>query len=246
MIRFDFSEKLIVVTGGTRGIGRAIAEAFLAAGGRVVVTYGSNATAAETFKTADSTGRLQTVQCDVSDYAAVETFFGDLEDKGEALDILVNNAGIRRDSVLAMMSEDDWQRVLDVNLTGVYAMCKFAVQNMMRQRRGRIITVTSPQREFGFQGQANYAATKAGVVGLTRSLSKEVAKRKITVNCVSPGFVETDLIKDLPEEQLKEYKKLVPLKRFGKTSEVSPVVLFLASDEASYVTGSVWDVNGGL
>ena len=246
MIHFDFSEKLAVVTGGTRGIGRAISEAFLAAGARVIATYGFDTATAEEFTTAAGTKRLETVQCNVADYAAVEAFFTILEDRGEELHVLVNNAGIRRDQVLAMMPPDDWEQVIKVNLSGVYNMCKFAVQNMMRQRWGRIINITSPQKDYGFSGQANYAATKAGLVGLTRSLSREVAKRKITVNCVSPGFIETDLIKDLPDATKKEYKGMVPLRRFGKPEEVAPVVLFLSSDEAAYVTGTVYDVSGGL
>ncbi len=246
MIHFDFSEKLAVVTGGTRGIGRAISEAFLAAGARVIATYGFDTATAEEFTTAAGTKRLETVQCNVADYAAVEAFFTILEDRGEELHVLVNNAGIRRDQVLAMMPPDDWEQVIKVNLSGVYNMCKFAVQNMMRQRWGRIINITSPQKDYGFSGQANYAATKAGLVGLTRSLSREVAKRKITVNCVSPGFIETDLIKDLPDAMKKEYKGMVPLRRFGKPEEVAPVVLFLSSDEAAYVTGTVYDVSGGL
>lgn len=245
-MNFNFEGRTIIVTGGTKGIGKAICEAFLKAGGTVLATYGSDSASAESFKQNDTTGRLEVIKCDVSSYSDVEKFFAGIEERGLKIDVLVNNAGIRKDSVLAMMSCEDWNKVIDINLSGVFNMSKFAVMNMMKQRYGRIIQITSPGRDFGFSGQANYSASKAGIVALSKSLSKEVAKRNITVNSVSPGFIETDLIHDLPEELVKEYKSSVPMKRFGKPSEVSPVVLFLASEEASYITGSVFDVNGGL
>ncbi|MDD2714687.1 MAG: SDR family NAD(P)-dependent oxidoreductase [Candidatus Wallbacteria bacterium] len=243
---FDFSGQLVIVTGGTRGIGRAISDAFLASGARVIATYGRDGKAAGEFSKANPSGRLSTVKCDVSSYSEVEAFFRSLEEKGDSVSVLVNNAGIRRDSIVGMMKQDDWKSVVDTNLSGTFHMCKFGVLNMMRQRYGRIINLTSAGREAGFEGQANYSATKAGIVGFTKSLSKEVARRKITVNCVSPGFIETELIKDLPADQVAEYQKLIPLKRFGKAEEVAPVVLFLASKEAGYITGSIYDVNGGL
>ena len=245
-IKYDFSEKLVIITGGTKGIGKSMAEAFTSCGARVIVTYSSDDTAAQNIKESDCTGLLEVVKCDVSSYTEVNNFFNELEEKKVAVDVLINNAGVRRDSVLGMMKVDDWNRVIDINLTGTYNMCKFAVLNMMKQRFGRIINITSPGRNYGFEGQANYSASKAGIVGLSRSLSKEVAKRKITVNCVSPGFIETELINSLPDELKKEYVKMIPLRRFGTASDVSSLVLFLASDEASYITGSVFDVDGGL
>jgi len=245
-IKYDFLGKLVIVTGGTKGIGKSLAEAFTTCGARVIATYSSDEIAAQNLKNSDSTGLLDVVKCDVSSYSEVKIFFNDLEKKKFSVDVLINNAGVRRDSVLGMMKEDDWRRVIDINLTGTYNMCKFAVLNMMKQRFGRIINITSPGRNYGFEGQANYSASKAGIVGLARSLSKEVAKRKITVNCVSPGFIETELIDALPDELKKEYVKMIPLRRFGTASDVSPLVLFLASDEASYITGSVFDVDGGL
>ena len=244
----EFTGQKVVVTGATRGIGRAISLAFLQEGATVVGLYGGNAKTAEDFqKQCVAYGDLlQLYQCDVSDYQAVEQLYGRIEQKFDTIDILVNNAGIRRDSVLAMMKEDDWRRVIDVNLTGSYIMAKFAVQLMMKQKYGRIIYITSPMAHMGFAGQANYAASKAGQIGMMKSLSKETAKRKITVNCVSPGFIATELIDDLSPEQLSEYKKIVPMRRFGTPVEVADAVLFLAGAKASYINGAVLDVNGGL
>lgn len=244
---FDFSDQNVIVTGGTRGIGRAVSEAFLEAGATVVAGYRGNDAAAEAFQAETTAGeRLHLAKFDVADYEAVEQFFRDYADRHGALHVLVNNAGIRRDSVLAMMPKEDWAAVLDTNLTGTYNTCKFGVQAMMSDRYGRIVNITSPCGKFGFEGQANYAASKAGMIGMTRSLSKEVAKRKITVNCVSPGFVETELIDDLPEDLAKGYKESVPLKRFARPDEVAHAVLFLATPEAAYITGSTLEVTGGL
>jgi len=249
MLTYDFTGQTAIVTGGTRGIGKAIAEAFLAAGARVIAVYAGNEAAAAAFKNANSAHaeRLDVRKCDVSDYAQAEALYKALEPACPGgVDILVNNSGIRRDSVLAMMKLEDWRAVLDVNLTGTYTMSKFAVLTMMRKRYGRIINITSPCSHFGFEGQANYAASKAGQIGLTRSLSKEVATRGITVNCVSPGFIGTDLIKDLPEKLRQQYLAQIPLKRFGAVEEVAACVLFLASKQAAYVTGTVLEVSGGL
>lgn len=243
---YDFTDQTVIVTGGTRSIGRAVTELFLKAGAKVIATYVSNKEAAETFKAELNNGRLFIEQFDVSDYKAVEEFFSTFADKYGTLEILVNNSGIRKDSVLAMMSHEDFTRVMDINLTGVFNMCKFAVKEMMLNRYGRIINMTSPSGKFGFEGQANYSASKAGMVALSRSLSKEVAKRKITVNCVSPGFIDTDLISDLPEAMVKEYKKSIPVKRFGTPADVAHAVGFLAMKESAYITGSTVEVTGGL
>lgn len=246
---FDFSGQTAVVTGGTRGIGRAIVLAFLRAGAaKVHATYAGNEAAAAALRAeaGEHAARLELHRFDVADYAAVEAFFKALETRGETLHVLVNNAGIRRDGVVGMLAPENWRAVLDTNLGGTYAMSKFAVQLMMRSRYGRIISITSPSGKLGFEGQANYAAAKAGQVAFTRSLSKEVARRGITVNCVSPGFIETDFIADLPDEQAAEYRKLVPLKRFGKPEEVAHGVLFLAGREAGYITGATLEITGGL
>jgi 3-oxoacyl-[acyl-carrier protein] reductase len=244
----DFKGQTVIVTGGTRGIGRSIAESFLKAGARVIVTYSSNEAAAAKFKQENSqyVENIDVQKCDVAKYKEVESFFGYMDKKYEGLEVLVNNAGIRKDAVLAMMKESEWHDVLEVNLSGVFYMCKFAVMSLMRKRYGRIINITSPSGKYGFEGQANYAASKAGLIALTKSLSKEVARRGITVNCVSPGFIATELIEDLPKELRDSYIAQVPLKRFGKPEEVAACVLFLASREASYVNGATLEVTGGL
>ncbi len=244
----DFNQRRVIVTGASRGIGRAISLAFLEAGATVLGIYAANRQAAEEFRDqcGDAAARLELHRLDVSDAGQVEKFFQDVEERFDTIDVLVNNAGIRRDGVLAMLAKDDWQRVLDVNLTGCFLMAKQAVLLMMKQKYGRIINITSPMARMGFAGQSNYAASKAGQIGMTRSLARETAKRGITVNCVSPGFIDTELLAGLSPEQLKEYKKMVPARRFGKAEEVADAVLFLAGPRAAYITGSVLEITGGL
>jgi 3-oxoacyl-[acyl-carrier protein] reductase len=245
---YDFKGQTVVVTGGTRGIGKAIAESFLKAGARVIVTYTSNEAAATKFKQDNDqfAEYIDIQKLDVANYEGVEEFFEYLDTKYENFEVLVNNAGIRKDAVLAMMKESDWHDVMNVNLAGIFYMCKFAVKSLMRRRYGRIINIGSVMERYGFEGQANYAASKAGLSALTKSLSKEVATRGITVNYVSPGFIATELIEDLPAKLRESYLARIPLKRFGSTEEVAACVLFLASRQASYVTGSTLEVAGGL
>ena len=211
-----FEGQNVIVTGGTRGIGRGIAEAFLKEGAHVLATYSGNKEAAQSFvdDNKDYADNITLASFNVADYSQVENFFNN-DMPFDKVDVVVNNAGIRKDNIVGMMPAEDWQQVLDINLTGTFNMCKLAVMKMSRARYGRIVNITSPCSHFGFAGQSNYAASKAGQIGLTRSLSKEVAKRGITVNCVSPGFIATDLISDLPEELAKSYKSQVPMKRFG-------------------------------
>lgn len=246
--RGRFEDQVVLVTGGTRGIGAGIARRFLEEGARVVATYRGNHEAAAAFRDrcASLGGRLDTRACDTSDPVAVEALYGALDDAYPAIDVLVNNAGIRRDAVLGMMSEADWDAVLSTNLKGCYLMAKHAVGRMSRRRYGRIIQITSPSGHMGFPGQGNYAASKAGQVGLARSLAKELAKRNVTVNCVSPGFIATDLLSDLADETREKYRALVPMERFGTVEEVAHAVLSLACREASYITGAVLEVTGGL
>ena len=245
---YDFKGQTAIVTGGTRGIGKGIAENFLKAGARVIVTYTSNEAAAAQFKQDNNEFAENTdiQKFDVAKYEEVERFFKYIDTKYGGFEVLVNNAGIRKDSVLAMMKESDWHDVMNINLTGTFYMCKFAVMSLMRKRYGRIINISSVMERYGFEGQANYAASKAGLSALTKSLSKEVATRGITVNCVSPGFIATEFIEDLPDKLRESYLARIPLKRFGSTEEVAACVLFLASKEASYVTGSTLEVAGGL
>jgi len=245
---YDFKGQTAIVTGGTRGIGKGIAENFLKAGARVIVTYTSNEAAAAQFKQDNNEFAENTdiQKFDVAKYEEVERFFKYVDTKYGGFEVLVNNAGIRKDSVLAMMKESDWHDVMNINLTGTFYMCKFAVMSLMRKRYGRIINISSVMEKYGFEGQANYAASKAGLSALTKSLSKEIATRGITVNCVSPGFIATEFIEDLPDKLRESYLARIPLKRFGSTEEVAACVLFLASKEASYVTGSTLEVAGGL
>ncbi len=244
----EFAGQTVIVSGATRGIGRAIAEKFLKAGARVIGIYGKNPDGARSFANefARYADHLELLQCNIAKEVEVDALFAMVEEKYQSLDILVNNAGIRRDALLALMQREQWQDVIDTNLTGTYYMAKRAVLLMMQNKYGRIINITSPVARLGFAGQANYAASKAGQVALTKSLAKEVARKKITVNCVSPGFIATDFINDLGKEQLAEYKKMVPMRRFGKPEEVADAVLFLAAPRAAYITGTVLEISGGL
>lgn len=244
----QFNGQHVIVTGGTRGIGRGLTESFLKAGATVIATYSGNDEAALKFKEEFSLygEKLVLKKFNVASAAEVEAFFSDYEKEFSSLEVLVNNAGIRRDQIIASLSENDWDNVIDTNLKGTYNMTRFAVLQMMKNRYGRIVNMSSVGGKLGLPGQANYAASKAGQIALSLSVSKEVAKRNITINNVCPGFIETELLADLPEDQVKEYKSQVPMKRFGKVSEVAHAVLFFASKEASYVTGATLDVAGGL
>ncbi len=245
---YDFEGQTVIVTGGTRGIGRGIAGRFLEAGAKVIATYSTNEAAAAQFRQDNSqfADNVDIQRLDVTKYEEVDGFFKYVDTNYKSFEVLVNNAGIRKDSVLAMMKESDWHDVMNVNLAGVFFMCKFAVRVLMRRRYGRIINVSSVMERYAFEGQANYAASKAGLIALTKSLSKEGATRGIMVNCVSPGFIVTELIQDLPDKLREAYLERIPLKRFGSAEEVAACVLFLASREASYVTGSNLEVSGGL
>lgn len=243
-----FENQTAIVTGGTRGIGRGITEAFLKEGARVVATYAGNDSAAMKMKEDLSLygDKLIVKKCDVRDEEAVTNLYKYIEETFPKIEILVNNSGIRKDQVTAMMSLMEWNDVIGTNLTGTFLMSKHAVLQFMKNRYGRIVNMSSIGGSLGLPGQANYAASKAGQIAISKSLSKEVAKRGITVNNICPGFIETELLADLPEEQRKDYMKDVPMKRFGKVEEVAAAVLFLASREASYITGASLEISGGL
>lgn len=245
---FNFKDQFVIVTGGTRGIGACISRAFIEAGATVVATYSGNDEAATSFKASlnELSNKLHLKKFNVSKFDDVERFFENYEKEFGEVHVVVNNAGIRRDQIIAAMEELEWDQVIDTNLKGTFNMTHFAVKLMAKKRYGRIINMSSIGGKLGLAGQANYAASKAGQIALSLSVSKEVAKRNITINNVCPGFIETDLIGDLPEEQLKEYKAQVPMKRFGKPEEVAHAVMFFASPEAGYITGAALDIAGGL
>ncbi len=226
----------VLVTGGNRGIGRAIAEAFLALGDKVAVTT-RNGGAPD--------GALD-LRCDVTDADAVEAAFKDAEEAHGPVEVLVANAGITHDTLLLRMSEDDWSSVIDTNLTGSFRLAKRAAKGMLRMRRGRIILISSVVGLLGSPGQATYAASKAGLVGMARSLARELGSRSITTNVVAPGYVETDMTAVLTDEQREGVKAQVPLGRYAAPAEVAAAVTWLASDGAAYVTGAVIPVDGGL
>ena len=242
---WDFRDQIAVVTGGTRGIGAAISMSLLRAGAEVIALYRDNTEAADEMReqAGAAAKQLTTVQLDVSDYREVDAFYQRLEGP---LHILVNNAAIRRDGLLGMMAVEDWTEVIEVNLNGVFNMCKFAVRRMMSSRDGRIINISSPSGAFGIPGQSNYSATKAGVTGLTRALAREIAGTGITVNSVQPGLIDTDLISDLSAMVIEQMKRDVPMKRLGTAEEVADAVMFLASDQARYITGATLNVAGGI
>lgn len=226
----------MLVTGGNRGIGRAIAEAFLAQGDKVAVTTRSGGA---------PEGALD-VRCDVTDAAAVEAAFLEVEAAHGPVEVLVANAGITADTLVLRMSEEQWSSVIDTNLTGSFRLAKRASKGMLRQRKGRIIFISSVVGLLGSAGQVNYAASKAGLVGMARSLARELGSRSITANVVSPGFVETDMTDVLTDEQRAAIKTQVPLGRYAAPAEVAAAVTWLAGDGGAYVTGAVIPVDGGL
>jgi 3-oxoacyl-[acyl-carrier protein] reductase len=226
----------VLVTGGNRGIGRAIADAFLAQGDHVAVTTRSGGA---------PDGTLD-VRCDVTDPDQVEAAFAQVEEAHGPVEVLVANAGITKDTLLLRMSEEDWSSVIETNLTGSYRLAKRAAKGMLRLRRGRIVFISSVVGLLGSPGQVNYSASKAGLVGMARSLSRELGSRSITANVVAPGFIETDMTGVLPEDQQAEYRARIPLGRLGGVDDVAAAVTWLAGPGAAYVTGAVIPVDGGL
>jgi 3-oxoacyl-[acyl-carrier protein] reductase len=232
----EHEPRSVLVTGGNRGIGRAIAETFLAAGDRVAVTTRSGGA---------PDGALD-VRCDITDADAVEAAFKEIEEAHGPVEVLVANAGITADTLLLRMSDDDWSSVIDTNLTGSFRLAKRAAKGMLRLRRGRIVFISSVVGLLGSAGQVNYAASKAGLVGMARSLARELGSRSITANVVAPGFIETDMTAVLTDDQKNTIKTQVPLGRYGAVDEVADAVLWLTGQGAGYVTGAVIPVDGGL
>ena len=237
-------DKVAVVTGAARGIGRSIAERFLQEGAAVVIADVA-AEAAE--RTAGELGeRAVGVGADVTDAEQVAALVAKTTERFGRIDILVNNAGITRDTLLMRMDDRDWQQVLDINLRGAFLVTKAVARGMMKQRYGRIVNISSVVGLMGNAGQANYAASKAGLIGLTKSVARELAPRNITVNAVAPGFIETEMTAALPPEAREAFLQQVAIKRPGTPDDVAAAVLFLASDEAAYITGQVLVVDGGM
>lgn len=240
--------KIAVVTGASRGIGKAIAVKLASLGAMVVINYNGSEVKAEEVKAEieGNGGKAAVVQCNVSDYAACEAFIGEVIKTYGRIDILVNNAGITKDGLLMKMSEEDFDRVINVNLKGTFNCVRHATRQMLKQRAGRIINLSSVVGVTGNAGQVNYAASKAGVIGLTKSTAREVASRGITVNAVAPGFIETDMTDVLSDKVKEASVAQIPLGHFGKTEDVANTVAFLASDDAGYITGQVIHVDGGM
>jgi 3-oxoacyl-[acyl-carrier protein] reductase len=241
--------QVAIVTGASRGIGRAVAIALASEGAKVVVNYASSSQAADAV-VAEIEGmgsEAIAVQADVGQTDQVDGLFNAVMERWGRIDVLVNNAGIARDTLLIRMKLEDWQAVVDLNLTGVFLCTKAASKVMLKQRSGRIINVTSVIGEIGNPGQGNYSASKAGVIGFTKSIAKEVASRGITVNAVAPGFITTDMTADLGSKLGEEILKMIPLGRYGQPEEVAGLIRFLAADAAAaYITGQVMNVDGGM
>ena len=228
--------RVVLVTGGNRGIGRTIAQEMLAAGHRVAVTS----------RNGDAPEGALAVSADVTDADSLDAAFATVEEEYGPVEIVVANAGITADNLLMRMSDDEFSSVIDTNLGGAYRTARRAITNMIRAKHGRIVLISSVSGLYGVAGQANYSSSKAGLVGLARSITREVGSRGITANVVAPGFIRTDMTDELPEKQQKEYLQTIPAKRFAEPEEVAKVVRWIASDDAAYISGAVIPVDGGL
>ena len=245
---YNLNDKIALITGGSRGIGKSIAKRLATEGATVVINYTQNDAAAnQTKKEIEEAGGKATLsKFDVSDFDAVHEAVDKIIENYEGLHILINNAGITQDTLLMRMKEEDWDSVISINLKGIFNCTKAVTRNMLKQREGRIINLTSVVGEMGNAGQTNYAASKAGIIGFTKACAREMAPRGITVNAVSPGFIQTDITDELTEELKQDYISRIPMNRFGTTDDIAGAVAFLASDEASYITGEVFRINGGI
>lgn len=240
--------KVAVITGASRGIGKAIAKELAALGATVIINYQGSLEKAEEVKAEIENNGQKAVlyKCDVSDFDNCKKFMEDIYSDFGRIDILVNNAGVTSDGLLMAMSEDDFDRVIDINLKGTFNCMRFASRYMVKQRYGKIINMSSVSGVAGNAGQSNYSASKAGVIGLTKSAARELAARNINVNAVAPGFIETDMTGKLSDSVKQESMKKIPLNRFGKPEDVAKMVAFLAGSQSDYITGQVFNVDGGM
>ncbi|MBQ0028307.1 MAG: 3-oxoacyl-[acyl-carrier-protein] reductase [Lachnospiraceae bacterium] len=248
MSNYNLNDKVALVTGASRGIGRQIAIKLAKCGATVIVNYcGSKEKADEVVEIITSNGgKAEAMQCDVAVYSETEQLIAAVLDKYGRVDILVNNAGVTRDNLLIKMSEQDFDLVIATNLKGAFNTIKHLYRNFIKLRAGKIINISSVSGVMGNAGQANYSASKAGIIGLTKSMARELSSRNVCVNAVAPGFVETDMTEKMPEAVLENAKKAIPLQRLGKAEDIANVVAFLASDSADYITGQVICVDGGM
>nr|WP_246579305.1 3-oxoacyl-[acyl-carrier-protein] reductase [Alkaliphilus flagellatus] len=244
----NLTGKTALVTGGSRGIGRSIALALANQGANVIINYTSNEeSAAKVVEEIESFNvKALAVKANVSNAEEINDMMDKIEEMFDGIDILVNNAGITRDNLFIRMKEEDWDQVMDINLKGVFLCTKAVVRKMIKQKYGKIINLSSVVGVVGNPGQANYCASKAGVIGFTKSLAKEIAGKNITVNAIAPGFIETDMTKVLPENVKESMLEIIPMKKYGKPEDIANLVLFLSSDNASYITGQVIHVDGGM
>ena len=245
-----FKDKVVLITGGSRGIGKAVALEFAKANANVIINYtASDETANKTInemQSLNSNGSFEAVKFDVSNYDETEDKIKYILEKYKKIDILVNNAGITRDSLFMRMKESQWDEVFDVNIKGIFNCTKNVVRSMIKNQYGKIISISSVVGEMGNPGQANYSSTKSAIFGFTKSLAKELGSKNINVNAISPGFIETDITDVLPESIKNKYMEMIPLAKFGSPNDVAKSVLFLASDDSSYITGEILKINGGL
>lgn len=240
--------KTALVTGGSRGIGRAIALALASEGANVIINYTSNEeSAAKVVEEIENLNvKALAVKANVSNVEEINEMVDKIEETFGGVDILVNNAGVTRDNLFIRMKEEDWDQVMDINLKGVFLCSKAVVRKMIKQKYGRIINLSSVVGVVGNPGQANYCASKAGVIGFTKSLAKEIAGKNITVNAIAPGFIETDMTKVLPENVKESMLEVIPMKKYGKPEDIANLVVFLSSQDANYITGQVINVDGGM
>jgi 3-oxoacyl-[acyl-carrier protein] reductase len=243
---FDLSGKIAIVTGASRGIGKGIAEVLASRGAHVVAAARGDHAEATAAGIRQNGGRAESVSLDVTDAASIDAMIAGVLERHQRVDVLVNNAGIARDQLMLRLKRQEWDDVIGTNLTSAFTCVQAVLKPMIKQRSGRIISISSVVGQMGNAGQANYAASKAGLIGFSKAVAREVASRNITVNVVAPGWIETDMTRALAEKAQAEWESLIPLKRLGTPRDIAVAVCFLASDEASYITGQVLAVNGGM